>query len=237
MPECGGSATRPWRNSMPGCPARPSSSVVDRIQGAAMDDAAQFGAALKHLTEALAAPVPAHELYQRVVDEALRLTSAETAVLCMLTEAGDQLDFVAVAGADARQVVGLRIRVADSISESALRSRRPVLLDSRQLAETGDLFAPSSRRARDRVLQPPLDDRAATGQVRSAAVAPIMVADRPVGTLLVQCESGAPDAPRFGHSALDILSALASLVSVGIHVSQATDRVCDLGRELAVLYD
>src|SRR5436305_10115878 len=98
--------------------------------GAAMNRAAQHRSAVRRLTSALAGQIPVGELYQLIVDEAVLQTGAASAALCLLIDAGDQLDFVAVSGENAGQILGLRIRVADSISESALASGAPVVLDS-----------------------------------------------------------------------------------------------------------
>src|SRR5438552_2282657 len=114
--------------------------------GATMNRAAQQRSAVRRLIGALAGQSPVCDLYQLIVDEAVRQTDAASAALCLLTDSGDQLDFVSVSGENASQIIGLRIRVADSISESVLATGTPVVMDSRQLAGTGDLFASVDRR-------------------------------------------------------------------------------------------
>jgi GAF domain-containing protein len=106
-----------------------------------MSRAAQQRAAIRRLTEALAAPLPASDVQQIVVEEARRLTDAASAALCLLAEGREMLDFVAVAGDNADEIVGLRIRVADSRSETVVATGQPAIIDGRSPIETGDLFA------------------------------------------------------------------------------------------------
>jgi GAF domain-containing protein len=106
-----------------------------------MSRAAQQRAAIRRLTAALAAATPADAVQQLVVEDARRLTDAGSAALCLLVDGGDMLDFVAAAGEHTEQIVGMRIRVADSLSEAVVATRQPVLIDARTPIETGDLFA------------------------------------------------------------------------------------------------
>src|SRR5437868_2591989 len=108
--------------------------------GGIMNRAALQRSAIHRIMTALATSLPSHEIRQIVVEEAARLTEADRAAFCMLVEGRDQLDFVAVAGNNADQIQGLRIRVSDSLSESVLATGAPSLMDSRHLIKTGDLF-------------------------------------------------------------------------------------------------
>src|SRR5690348_13818619 len=107
-----------------------------------MNRAAQQRAALRRLVQALAAPLTASEAHQAVVEEARRLTDADSAAFCLLSEGREYLDFLAVAGENAQEIVGLRIRTADSLSETVVETGQPFLLDSRTPIETGKLFDP-----------------------------------------------------------------------------------------------
>src|SRR5947207_1146733 len=105
-----------------------------------MNRAAQQRAAIRRLIQSLAAPVPSTEVHQAVVEEARRLTDADSAAFCLLSEGREYLDFAAVAGENAQEIVGLRIRVADSLSETVVETGQPFVLDSRSPLETGSLF-------------------------------------------------------------------------------------------------
>src|SRR5579871_4828044 len=175
-----------------------------------MSRAAQQRAAIRRLTAALAASAPADVVQQLVVEEARRLTDAASAALCLLVEGGDMLDFVAAAGEHTEQIVGMRIRVADSLSEAVVATRQPVLIDARTSIETGDLFAAAAEFAPDAVPivattaasapapaappgharegggNPPQGDQAKTEgplSTRSAAVVPLIQDGRLIGTL------------------------------------------------------
>ena len=106
-----------------------------------MNRAAQQRAAIRRLTESLTTPLSQSDVEQIVVEEARRLTDAARAALCLLAPEGDMLDFVAVAGDNAALIVGLRIRLNDSLSEPVISTGRSVLLDARPAHEAGDLFA------------------------------------------------------------------------------------------------
>ena len=201
-----------------------------------MNRAAQQRAAIRRLISALTGQVPVHEIHQLVIDEAVRLTDAATAALCLLTEPGDQLDFVAVAGENAGQILGLRIRVADSISESVLATGSAIVMDSRQLAETGDLFA-ADRNDTNRQLTPPVHAGSAKPALRSAAVVPLSDNGRLIGTLVAQNKGGDANSGLFDQEDLDLLETLAGIVVMGLQAARNAALACDRSRELAVLYD
>src|SRR5690242_5385484 len=150
-----------------------------------MNRAALQRAAVRRLTDALAAPLSADETRQIVVEEACRLTDAASAALCLLADDRRMLDFVAAAGENAEQIVGLRIKVADSLSDPVVASGQPILLDGRSAAEIGDLFAEADpaqagtmKRTSGR-----LQGAESTAGARSAAVVPIFQDARLIGTL------------------------------------------------------
>jgi GAF domain-containing protein len=197
-----------------------------------MNKAAQQRAAVRRLTGALAGQSHIREYNQVVVEEALRLTGASTAALCLLIDGDERMDFVAAAGDKAQQILGLRIRIADSVAERAIASGAALMLDSSELAQTGDLFAASDDGAHG------LSDRTGTGNaaLRSAAVAPIKAAGRAIGTLIVQNKTGGEAGAVFDEGDLDSLAMLAEFAALGRETAQNTARACDQSRELAVLY-
>lgn len=210
-----------------------------------MNRAALQRAALRRLTETLAAPVPASDVQQIVVEEARRLTEAASAALCLLGEGRDLLDFVAVAGENAEQIVGLKIRVADSLSESVLATGQPVLLDGRTAIETGDLFAAREETAPgiEGTPRPALSGMDAVApdpaaRPHSAAVVPVLQDGIIIGTLSAlnkSSESGY--APPFDNDDLDTLHLLACYVALGRGLEETRKMNREQARELAVLYD
>ncbi len=201
-----------------------------------MNRSAQQRDAVRRMLSALSGRIQLHELNQIVVDSALRLTGASGAALCLVVEGCDQLDFVAVAGENAGQIVGLRIRVADSISESALKSGNAIAMDSRQLAVTGDLFTAGERDVTADVGLGAVQ-RVAAPASRTAAVVPLIDNDRTVGTLVVQNKGGDHNASQFDSDDIDCLNLLASFVVLGKRLGTSAEAACEQGRELAVLYD
>ena len=199
-----------------------------------MNRAAVLRAAVRRLTAALSRGLRAQELNQIVVEEAVRLTDATSAAICLLVDSNDQLDFVAVAGENAGQILGLRIRSADSVSESVLQSGTPVLLDSRQLAATGDLFAGGEQNESQ---SQAVESTATGGARRSAAIVPILDNGRIVGTLVAQNKGRDNSATLFEQDDLDVLGMLAGFTSVGSELERITAVTCEQSRELAVLYD
>ncbi len=230
-----------------------------------MNKAAQQRAAMRRLTEALAAPLPVGDVQQIVVEEARRLTDASSAALCLLAEGREMLDFVAVAGENAEQIVGLRIRLSDSLSEQAVATGRPVLLDTRLSSEAGDLFTlvneslPASlvrrpeRRSGDAPPAPltpllvdasPADAQAGT---RSGAVVPLIHEGRIVGTLSALNKNSDPSAASpavssspasgFDQDDLDVLTLLADFAALSRSVEYTSRLAREQSRELAVLYD
>ena len=199
-----------------------------------MNRAALQRAAVRRLTGAVTARVPLHELHRAVAEEAARLTDASSAAICLLTESGDQLDFAAAAGENAGHIVGLRIRVADSMSESVLQTGQPALLDGRHLEQTGDLFASVEPIAGAAAAVRPA---ANVGPLRSAAIVPITGNGQSLGTLIAQNKGGLPGAALFDQDDADILTMLAEFVTLAQETARTEFQVCEQNRELAVLYD
>ena len=185
-----------------------------------MNRAARQRESFRRLTEALATPLPATDMHQLVVEEASRLTDAASAALCLLDESRTMLDFVAVAGGSAAEILGLRIRLADSLSEAVVASGEPVLIDNRTPQPSlGDplIFADNS-----------------VGP-RSAAVVPIYQDKRLIGTLSALNKNS--EDTSFGEEDLDILALLAEFAALGRRVDHTARTAREQSRELAVLYD
>lgn len=202
-----------------------------------MSRAALYRAAIRRLSSTLTGLSPADAVQQVVVEEACRLTDAAGAALCLLVNGDDLLDFISAAGEHAEQIVGLRIRVADSLSEAVVRTGQPVLIDARSAQETGDLFA--SLEDEEFASPHPPGLNAGPFATRSAAVVPVCQDDRLIGTLCAlnkRAENDSP-APVFDAEDLETLAMLAELVALGRSIERTTRTAREQARELAVLYD
>ncbi|MCX6378591.1 MAG: GAF domain-containing protein [Armatimonadetes bacterium] len=205
-----------------------------------MSRGAPLRAAIHRLTEAVQLLTPARDVCQMVVEEARRLTSASRAGLCLFTVERDMLDYVAVAGENALDIVGLRIKVADSLSEPVIKTGQPLLLDRRTPLETGDLFAPLEAGNAAYKPAPRWTSSEAQSGPRSAAVVPVMSAGRTIGTLSalnkVDSTSGLSPFPAFDQEDIDNLALLTEFVSLSQKVETTARTAYEQGRELTVLY-
>lgn len=184
-----------------------------------MERAAALRAAIRHLTEALSVPLPASEIHQIIVEEARRITDAAGAALCLLArEDRAMLDWVAAVGDNAEEMVGLRVKIADSLFESVLEQGRPARFDAR----LGDHLAHGG-------MQPP----------RTAAIVPIFRDGKPTGALSVLNKTGdTPEtAPAFDDADIDTLHTLAEIAALARKVEKTARTAREQSRELAVLYD
>ena len=201
-----------------------------------MSRAAQQRATFRRLTEALHSEAPAGDIQQLIVEEARRLTNAATAALCLLTPGRDLLDFVAVAGENADEIVGLKIRVADSLSENVLATGEPALIDTRTAQETGSLFAEMEEES-----QPRPRFRDSTTLTRSAAVVPLFRSGKLVGTLSALNKDGDPSEgtpfAAFDADDLDLLTLLSEQAALAVKCETTSRIAREQSRELAVLYD
>lgn len=209
-----------------------------------MSRAAQQRAAIRRLTEALAKAGPVDEVQQIVVDEARRLTNASSSALCLLAEGRDLLDFVAVAGDNAEQIVGLRIRLGDSLSETVIESGVPLHLDTRNPAETGSLFTGIEEETV--TLRTPtlarslsLSELESQTGTHSAIVVPLCRGGRTIGTLSALNKIGEldDDSPAFDADDIETLQMLAEIASASRTLTQTAHTSREQARELTVLYD
>jgi GAF domain-containing protein len=194
-------------------------------------------AAVRRITQCITQRAQVRDLNQAIVEEAVRLTNSTSAALCLLVESGDQLEFVAVQGENAGEILGLRIRVADSVSESVLASGIPILIDSNEFAPTDDLFAATEHDAAHRRTDPMCSTSAVNRAVRSAAVVPLFDNGRTIGTIVAQNKGSENNTVLFDQEDLDILAMLAGFYGIGYEVERSAIVACEQSRELAVLYD
>ncbi len=205
-----------------------------------MSRGAPLRAAIRRLTEAIQSLTPARDVQQMVVEEARRLTTASRAALCLFGEERDMLDFVAVAGENAEEIVGLRVKVADSLSEPVIQSGQALLLDRRNAFETGDLFAPNDADNATTKPAPRWATTDAPAAPRSAVVVPVVREGRTIGTLSalnkVDSNSGLSPFPAFDQDDIDVLTLLADLVVLAQKMEATARNEYEQRRELSVLY-
>lgn len=203
-----------------------------------MSQAANLRAAIGRLTQCVTTRLPLHEQDEALASEALKLTGASRAAVCRLIEGGSLVHFAAVVGANAEQIVGSRVRTADSLSRTVIETGTGQLFHYSELAGTGSLFhndtTATGVSSDSRVTVETWDS-----PVRSAAVVPLFEDTQLVGTLVVQNKIRPDDETetRFDKQDLDLLAVLADFASNSALVNRLTQVVCEQHRELAVLYD
>ena len=227
-----------------------------------MSKAAQQRAAMRRITIALAAQSPAGDTYQEVcqiaVHEVRKLTGASSAAICLLTQDRDMLDFVAAAGGNAGDITGLRIRVSDSLSETVVNTGKPLMIDGRVSATTGNLFselpdhmfalpvpgpreaAPGGDHGYQRSPASSNKNEGNAGGTRTALVAPIFEDGKLIGTISgMNKTNGSRDgsAEPFDAEDLEILELFADSIALARRVNQTAATAREQARELAVMYD
>lgn len=93
---------------------------------------------LRKISRAIAGRQPSRDVLNLVAHEALAATGATNVAIGLRSDSAELLSFVAVAGDNASEVMGLQIRVDDSLAEPTLRTGRPSLVsDAGQQPGTG----------------------------------------------------------------------------------------------------
>ena len=83
--------------------------------------------ALRKISRAIIARQPARDVLALIVQEALTITGAANVAIGLRSDTAELLSFLAVAGENASEVMGLQIRIDDSLAESTLRTGQPAL--------------------------------------------------------------------------------------------------------------
>jgi GAF domain-containing protein len=179
---------------------------------AGQDSLAEQRQALGRIARAIAADLPSPETLALIAQEAQLLTgAARVAIGLRDDDSGTVLKFVAVSGDSADQVLGLQIRVEESLAESALRTGQPSILSDTSVPHGTGLA------------QPP-----------NAAVVPVNRAGRIVGAVLsYRAETDQP----FTGDEVGLLSLLSECVGLVLDASDRERERKERQRELAVLYD
>ncbi len=157
-----------------------------------------------------------------IAEKALLLTGASRAAVCLLDDTRTLLDFAAVAGSDAAEIIGQTVRVED-----ALAGRTAL---SGELLLTHDPLPPGT----DPEETPSADPTVERGVgVRSALVVPLFLQDRPAGALTVLNKAG--DAA-FGGGDLLRLQTLADLAAAALRTEALRREAAQKQRERDILF-
>jgi GAF domain-containing protein len=163
---------------------------------------------LRKVSRALASRQPARDVLNLIAQEALGATAATNVAIGIRSSSADLLSFVAVAGDNASEVMGLQIRVDDSLAEPTLRTGQPSLVsDSANLPGPGNV-----------------------------AVVPIVREGSIIGALLSVTRDADGKSLPSNPDDTPILSLFADQAALAL-ANDELGRVCDdQARELAVLY-
>ena len=161
---------------------------------------------------ALARGGAADEILPLLVEKARLLTNCETAAIALLEADEDSVHFVAASGEDAVDLLGSRVRVTDTLAGDTAKTGQPYIA-----------FRPSSSPAPDGSLR-----------MKSAAVSPIFIANRPIGSLAAKDKRG--NVPFDGTDFLT-LATLASAASVVLQNTQLREQANRQERELSLLHE
>ncbi len=157
-----------------------------------------------------------------IAEKALLLTGASRAAVCLLDDTRTLLDFAAVAGADAAEIIGQTVRVED-----ALAGRTAL---SGELLLTHDPLPPGTNPDETPSADPTVERGVG---VRSALVVPLFLLDRPAGALTVLNKAGGS---AFGGGDLLRLQTLADLAASALRTEALRREVAQKQRERDILF-
>lgn len=166
--------------------------------------------ALRAVVRAIGDQRSFRDCLNQIASEAQRLTGAATVAVGLRTGREQELEFVAVAGGNPAEIIGMTIRGEHSIAASAMRTGLPSLFGQ------------------------PGDGALADGPLRAGAVVPISREDGAVGALFALRH---PTEPEFTTAEVDLLGVFADLADVALQTSSSRRRGAEQARELAVLYE
>ncbi len=157
-----------------------------------------------------------------IAEKALLLTGASRAAVCLLDDTRTLLDFAAVAGADAAEIIGQTVRVED-----ALAGRTAL---SGELLLTHDPLPPGTEPDETPSADPTVERGVG---VRSALVVPLFLHDRPAGALTVLNKAGDS---AFGGGDLLRLQTLADLAASALRTDALRREAAQKQRERDILF-
>jgi GAF domain-containing protein len=196
----------------------------------ALHEVAQMLAQERHLHRALAV----------VAEKARLLTGCMSTALALLDPSRENLDFVAVAGRGAAEMIGQKVRVADALPGQTAISGEPLLaftptntvVDDKQLPPIPFDFIGIQRQSGLRYDDD--DPFLGNGGVQSAAVVPIFQNGKSIGSLAA---INRRDGQSFGGSELLILHILASAAATVLQTDTLRRQNAQTERERDILFE
>lgn len=175
-------------------------------------------AALHEVVQSVARQTDLRATLALVAEKARALTGAASAAVTLLDTSRTVLDFAAVAGANAEEILGQTVRVEDALAG--------------QTALTGELYLAHNPAGAMPLLSGP-NPGLALGGVRSAAVVPIYVAGRPAGALAALNRE---DGSAFGGGDILRLQTLANVAALSLGMDGLRHEAARKQRERDILF-
>jgi GAF domain-containing protein len=202
--------------------------------------AAPQRAAIRKITRSLVAQRPVEDSLGLLADEALRLTSASSTAICLLTPERDMLDYVVASGVNAAEMVGLRTRVIDSLSDTVVTTGESLRIASESSHSMGNLFTDLHDPRDTGYTGPRLVRRPAPKTIfgiRSAAIVPIFQDRTLVGTLSAvnKCGRRGGILNEFHSDDLETLQMLAEFATLSKLLERMIRLANERGRDLDVM--
>lgn len=197
----------------------PVAAPLSAPEGVSLASDAVALSVLHEVLSALSHDQPVEEILRMLAERVGLLTASGSTAIALLDSDREHVTFAAAAGQEAEELVGSRVRVADTVLGNTARTGEPYLafrpLASPALQENGST-SPS-------FLSP-----------GSAAVVPIFDQGMPAGALAALGKAGGVP---YGGTDLLCLSTLAAVASVVLRNSRLRADTDRQGRELSILYD
>ncbi len=197
--------------------------------------------ALHEVTKTLTREQNFHRALAVIAEKARQLTSCTSTALALLDPDRDNLDFIAVAGRGASEMIGQKVRVGDALPGPTAISGEPLLAYSpsktpfptdedknfsTQDLITGEFDAGDGHSGEDAF--------AGHGGIRSAAVVPIFLGGKSIGSLAA---INRRDGQSFGGSDLLILHILASAAASVLQTHALRAQKTQTERERDILFE
>jgi GAF domain-containing protein len=195
--------------------------------------------ALHEVVKTLSREKNIHRALAVIAEKSLQLTSCTSTALALLDVGRDNLDFIAVAGRGAAEMIGQKVRVADALPGQTAITGEPLLAfsPSRNPSGDGKEFAPHDYLAENSLLEDGFSNDqmiAGHGGVVSAAVVPIFLEGKSIGSLAA---INRQDGFSFGGSDLLILHILASAASTVLQTETLRSKTVQTERERDILFE
>lgn len=156
-------------------PTNPLASEADRLYDAERR-------AMRRVLTAITEGQPSSSIFQMIAEDLHGILRAHSVAIGLAPPEGASMEFVAASGGNPSEILGLRVAIADTLADPALRGGQPMLLDAHL-----------------------------TPGARTGAVAPIMAHDEVIGAIFAADESDAVPLTESGLGALTVFAGIAAL--------------------------